>query len=452
MGTLLVKNATLLVTMDDEHCRIADGGLFVRDNVIEAVGPTATLPATADRSIDARGMVLLPGLVNTHHHLYQTLTRAVPAAQDAILFKWLKTLYPIWAGMDGEAVYVSAKLGLAELLLSGATTVSDHLYIYPNNVTIDDEIRAAQELGVRFHPCRGSMSRGESQGGLPPDRVVEKEDAILRDTQRAIETYHEAGPYGMVRIVVAPCSPFSVTEDLMRESAVLARSYGVHLHTHLAETADEEEYCKATAGKRPVAYAESLGWLGDDVWFAHGVHINAEEIALMAQTRTGVAHCPSSNMRLASGIAPVREYLDARVPVGIAVDGSASNDSSHLLAEARMALLLQRVKGNPAGLTAEEALWIATRGGAEVLGRDDIGQLTPGKAADFIGIKLDTVDYAGGAVHDPLAATVFCNPQGVALSVINGRSIVEDGQLLTAELPLLVERHNTIARKLVAQA
>lgn len=452
MGTLLVKNATLLVTMDDAHRRIADGGLFVRDNVIEAVGPTATLPGSADRIMDAQGMLLLPGLVNTHHHLYQTLTRAVPAAQDAILFKWLKTLYPIWAGMDSEAVYVSAKLGLAELLLSGATTVSDHLYIYPNNVTIDDEIRAAAELGVRFHPCRGSMSRGESQGGLPPDRVVEQEDAILRDTQRAIETYHEAEDYGMVRIVVAPCSPFSVTEDLMRESAVLARSYGVRLHTHLAETADEEEYCKATAGKRPVAYAESLGWLGDDVWFAHGVHINAEEIALMAQTRTGVAHCPSSNMRLASGIAPVREYLDAGVPVGIAVDGSASNDSSHLLAEARMALLLQRVKGNPAGLTAEEALWIATRGGAEVLGREDIGQLAPGKAADFIGIRLDTVDYAGGAVHDPLAATVFCNPQNVALSVINGRSIVEDGQLLTAELPLLVERHNAIARKLVTQA
>ncbi len=452
MGTLLVKHATLLVTMDDERRRITDGGIFVRDNVIEAVGPTQALPASADQVIDAQEMIVLPGLVNTHHHLYQTLTRAVPAAQDAVLFKWLKTLYPIWAGMDGEAVYVSAKLGLAELLLSGATTVSDHLYIYPNNVTIDDEIQAAQELGVRFHPCRGSMSRGESQGGLPPDRVVEREDAILRDTQRAIETYHEAEPYGMVRIVVAPCSPFSVTEDLMRESAALARSYGVHLHTHLAETADEEAYCKATAGKRPVAYAESLGWLGDDVWFAHGVHINAEEIALMAQTRTGVAHCPSSNMRLASGIAPVREYLDAGVPVGIAVDGSASNDSSHLLAEARMALLLQRVKGNPAGLTAEEALWIATRGGAEVLGRDDIGQLAPGKAADFIGIRLDTVGYAGGAVHDPLAATVFCEPQAVALSVINGRRIVENGRLLTAELPQLVERHNAIARKLVAQA
>jgi len=450
METLLIKNATVLVTMDDAHRRIADGGLFVRDNIIEAVGPTDTLPATADRVINAQGMLLLPGLVNTHHHLYQTLTRAVPAVQDAVLFKWLKTLYPIWARMDGEAVYVSAKLGLAELLLSGATTVSDHLYIYPNDVAIDDEIRAAQELGVRFHPCRGSMSRGESQGGLPPDRVVEQEDAILRDTQRVIETYHEPGPYGMVRIVVAPCSPFSVTEDLMRESAALARSYGVHLHTHLAETADEEDFCKATAGKRPVAYAESLGWLGDDVWFAHGVHINAEEIALMAQTRTGVAHCPSSNMRLASGIAPVRAYLDAGVPVGLAVDGSASNDSSHLLAEARIALLLQRVQGNPAGLTAEEALWIATRGGAEVLGRDDIGQLAPGKAADCIGVRLDTVGYAGGAIHDPLAATVFCQPQNVALSVINGRVIIEEGQLLTAELPSLIERHNAISRRLVA--
>ncbi|MCD6345046.1 MAG: 8-oxoguanine deaminase [Anaerolineae bacterium] len=449
MSTLLLKNATLLVTMDDEHHRISAGGLFVRDNVIEAVGPTAELPATADRVLDAGGMVVLPGLVNTHHHLYQTLTRAVPAAQDAVLFDWLKTLYPIWAGLDSEAIYVSAQLGLAELLLSGATTVSDHLYIYPNDARIDDEIRAARELGVRFHPCRGSMSRGESQGGLPPDRVVEDEDFILRDTRRVIETYHDANPYAMVRIVVAPCSPFSVTEDLMRESAKLARAYGVHLHTHLAETKDEEGFCLETSGKRPVAYAESLGWLGDDVWFAHGVHLNAEEIRRMAETRTGVAHCPGSNMRLGSGIAPIREYLDAGVPVGLGVDGSASNDSSHLLGEARLALLLQRVRGNPAGLTAEEALWLATRGGAEVLGRDDIGALSTGMAADFIGLRLDTLGYAGGAVHDPLAATVFCQPQNVELSVINGRVVVEEGQLLTVDLPPLIERHNRIARRLV---
>ncbi len=449
MSTLLLKNATLLVTLDDERRRISAGGLFVRDNVIEAVGPTAELPATADRVLDAGGMVVLPGLVNTHHHLYQTLTRAVPAAQDAVLFDWLKTLYPIWAGLDSEAIYVSAQLGLAELLLSGATTVSDHLYIYPNDARIDDEIRAARELGVRFHPCRGSMSRGESQGGLPPDRVVEDEDFILRDTRRVIETYHDANPYAMLRIVVAPCSPFSVTENLMRESAKLARAYGIHLHTHLAETKDEEGFCLETSGKRPVAYAESLGWLGDDVWFAHGVHLNAEEIRRMAETRTGVAHCPGSNMRLGSGIAPIREYLDAGVPVGLAVDGSASNDSSHLLGEARLALLLQRVRGNPAGLTAEEALWLATRGGAEVLGRDDIGALAPGMAADFIGLRLDSLGYAGGAVHDPLAATVFCQPQNVELSVINGRVVVEEGQLLTVDLPPLIERHNRIARRLV---
>lgn len=449
MSTLLIKNAALLVTMDDDRRLVADGGLFVDGPGIAAVGTTAAMPPYADQVIDARGMIILPGLVNTHHHLYQTLTRAVPAAQDATLFQWLKTLYPIWAGLNSEAVYVSALVGLAELILSGCTTTSDHLYIYPNNARIDDEIRAAQEIGVRFHASRGSMSLGESQGGLPPDRVVEDEAFILKDTQRAIETYHDARPYAMTRIVVAPCSPFSVTPDLMRESAALARAYHVHLHTHLAETKDEEEFCLAKFGHRPVGYAEQLGWIGDDVWFAHGVHINAEEIGEMARTHTGVAHCPSSNMRLASGIAPVRQYLDAGVPVGLGVDGSASNDSSHLLAEARMALLLQRVMGNPAGLTAAEALWIGTRGGAEVLGRDDIGQLAPGKAADFIGIRLDRVDYAGGAVHDPLAATVFCQPQRVDLSVINGRVVVKDGQLTTIELPPVIERHNRIAQRLV---
>ncbi|HQE91323.1 MAG TPA: 8-oxoguanine deaminase [Anaerolineae bacterium] len=450
MSTLLLKNATLLVTMDDQRRRIPQGSLFVRDHVIEAVGTTSALDHYhADHTIDATDMVILPGLINTHHHLYQTLTRAVPAAQDAVLFNWLKTLYPLWAGLTGEAIYISALTGLAELMLSGCTTASDHLYIFPNDARLDDEIRAAQEIGIRFHATRGAMSRGESQGGLPPDRVVEDEAFILKDTQRVIETYHDAQPYAMLRIAVAPCSPFSVTENLMRESARLARAYGVRLHTHLAETADEEAFCLATSGKRPVAYAASLDWLGDDVWFAHGVHINAAEIHEMAHTHTGVAHCPSSNMRLASGIAPVRAYLDAGVPVGLGVDGSASNDSSHMLAEARMALLLQRVSGNPAGLSAEEALWIATRGGAAVLGRDDIGQLAPGKAADFIGLRLDTLAYAGAAVHDPLAATVFCHPQNVALSVINGRVVIQEGQLLTLDWIPTLERHNAIARQLV---
>ncbi len=449
MSTLLLKNAELLVTMDDDRRRIPNGGLFVRDHVIEAVGLSADLPQSADQVLDARNMVILPGLVNTHHHLYQTLTRAVPEAQNAILFKWLKTLYPIWAGLTSEAIYTSALVGLAELILSGCTTASDHLYIYPNDARIDDEIRAAQEIGIRFHASRGSMSLGESQGGLPPDRVVEDEAFILKDTQRAIETYHDPKTYAMTRIVVAPCSPFSVTQDLMRESAKLARAYNVHLHTHLAETKDEEGFCLETFGHRPLGYAEELGWIGDDVWFAHGVHINAQEIQTMARTRTGVAHCPASNMRLASGIAPVRQYLDAGVPTGLGVDGSASNDSSHLLAEARLAMLLQRVSGNPAGLSAEEALWIATRGGAEVLGRDDIGQLAPGKAADFIGLKLDTLSYAGGAVHDPLAATVFCHPQMVSLSIINGHIVVQGGELRTLDLPPIIERHNRIARALV---
>ena len=448
MSTYLVRHAELLVTMDGDRRRIPDGGLFVRDNVIEQVGPTGELPAGADFTVDARGMIVLPGLVNTHHHFYQTLTRAVPAAQDATLFGWLKTLYPIWAGLTSEAVHTSALVALAELVLSGCTTASDHLYVYPNDCRIDDEIQAAQEIGVRFQPCRGSMSLGESKGGLPPDSVVEEEAFILKDTQRAIETYHDPEPYAMLRIVVAPCSPFSVTPDLMREAAALARSYGVRLHTHLAETLDEERFCLRKFGRRPVGYAEELGWVGDDVWHVHCVHLNEQEIDLFARTGTSVCHCPSSNMRLASGIAPVRAYLDEGVNVGLGVDGSASNDSSHLLAEARMALLLQRVSGNPAGLSAEEALWLATRGGAQVLGRDDVGQLAPGKAADFIGLRLDRLDYAG-ALHDPLAALVFCSPQRVDLSVINGRTVVEDGHLLTVDLGPVVERHNRISRELV---
>ena len=449
MATMKIEHADLVVTMDDARVRIPDGGLMIRDGVIEAVGATDALPRDADQTLNARGLLLLPGLINTHHHLYQTLTRALPGTQDAGLFTWLKTLYPIWAKLSADAVFVSAKVGLAELLLSGCTTTADHLYIFPNDARLDDEIRAAADIGVRFHATRGSMSLGESQGGLPPDSVVETESQILWDTRRVIEAYHDPQPYAMVRIGVAPCSPFSVTESLMRASAELARAYGVRLHTHLAETRDEQAFCLETVGKRPVAYAESMGWLGDDVWFAHGVHINAAEIAHLATTRTGIAHCPSSNMRLASGIAPVRAYLDAGVPVGLGVDGSASNDSSHMLAEARMALLLQRVLGNPAGLTAAEALWMATRGGAEVLGRDDIGQLAPGKAADLIGLRLDSLAYAGAAPHDPVAATVLCAPQTVDLAVINGRVLVQDGTLLSAELPTLIEHHNRIAHGLI---
>jgi cytosine/adenosine deaminase-related metal-dependent hydrolase len=451
LSTLLLKHADLLVTMEglgEANRRITDGGLFIRGNVIEQVGPTSDLPEDADRVIDADGMIVLPGLINTHHHLYQTLTRAVPGAQDASLFKWLKILYDIWAGMTPEAIHTSALVGLAELMLSGCTTASDHLYIYPGDCRIDDEIRAAQEIGIRFQPCRGSMSLGASEGGLPPDEVVEDEDVILQDTRRVIETYHDPEPGAMVRIAVAPCSPFSVTPALMRESAALARSYGVMLHTHMAETKDEEAFCLERFGRRPVAYAEHLGWMGEDVWHVHCVHLNQEEIELFTETGTGVCHCPSSNMRLGSGIAPVRALLDAGADVALGVDGSASNDSSHLLAEARMALLLQRVQGAPTALSAEEVLWMATRGGAAVLGRDDVGQLSPGKAADVIGLRLDRLDYAG-ALHDPLAPPVFCHPQRVDLSVINGEIVVEEGQLLTLDLGRVIERHNHLSRALV---
>ncbi|GAB4568848.1 MAG: 8-oxoguanine deaminase [Anaerolineae bacterium] len=448
--TLLLRHADLLVTMDDARREIADGALFARGPAIEWVGPSSEIPAayrTADQVIDASGMLVMPGLINTHHHLYQTLTRAIPEAQDADLFHWLVTLYPIWARLTPEAVYVSAVVGLAELVLSGCTTASDHLYIYPNGVRIDDEIQAAQEIGIRFHPTRGAMSLGESKGGLPPDSVVEEEDAILRDCRRAIETFHQPERFGLVRIAIAPCSPFSVTPELMREAASLARAYGVRLHTHLAETKDEEAFCMEHFGKRPVAYMEELGWLGDDVWHAHVVHVNDGEIDKLARTRTGVAHCPTSNMRLASGIAPIKAMRQSGVPVGLGVDGSASNDGSHLLAEARQAMLLQRVTGDPGALSAREALEIATRGGAAVLGRDDVGQLAPGMAADFIGIRLERLPYAG-ALHDPVAALVFCAPQQVDLSVIHGRVVVDDGVLTTVDLAPFIRRHNEISRAL----
>ena len=449
MPTILIKNASLLITMNDGRETHDDGALYIRHNVIEWVGATADLPAerrAADQVINATGMVLLPGLVNTHHHFYQTLTRVI--APNSELFDWLKTLYPIWARMDGEAVYVSALTAMAELILSGCTTSSDHLYLFPNGSRLDDEIRAAREIGMRFHAARGSMSLGESDGGLPPDSVVQDEDAILKDCMRVVETFHDPNPHAMLRVVIAPCSPFSVTPDLMRESASLARTYGVTLHTHLAETRDEETFCLEHFGHRPAAYAEHLDWVGDDVWWAHSIHVDEQEVGLMARTATGAAHCPGSNMRLASGIAPVRAMIDSGVPVGLGVDGSASNDGSHMLGEARLAMLLQRVTGNPLGLTGEEALWLATRGGASVLRRDDIGQLAPGKAADVIAIDLQQLPYAG-ARHDPLNALPFCAPQNVDLSIINGKIVVEDGQLLTLDCGPHVERHDAISRKLI---
>lgn len=404
----------------------------------------------ADRIIEASGRIILPGLVNTHHHLYQTLTRALPAAEEVELFDWLTYLYPVWARLDGEAIYISALVGMCELLLSGCTTLSDQLYLFPNDARLDDEIRAAGELGMRFHPCRGSMSLGQSRGGLPPDAVVQTEEQIQADLERVVGEFHDPSPYSMLRIVVAPCSPFSVTAASMRDSAQWARRQGLTLHTHVAETKDEEAFCLAQFGMRPVAYMESLGWVGPDVWYAHAVHLNAGEIRLLAETGTGVAHCPSSNMRLGSGIAPVRALRDAGVRVGLAVDGSASNDGGHLLLEARMAMLLQRVLGGATALGAAEALEMATLGGAQVLGRPDLGALEPGKAADFVAFDLGRLEYAGAAVHDPLGALLFCAPAPCDLSVINGCVVVEDGHIVGIDLERIIRRQNEIAKKLSA--
>lgn len=447
--TLLVKNADVLVTMDAARQEIRGGGLYIENERIVAVGPTDTLPTQADEVIDMRGHIVTPGLVNTHHHMYQSLTRVLPAAQDAELFGWLTSLYGVWAGLTPEMIEVSTLTAMAELLMSGCTTSSDHLYIYPNGCKLDDSIEAAARIGMRFHATRGSMSIGHSQGGLPPDAVVEREEAILSDTRRLIETYHDEGRYAMLRIGVAPCSPFSVSRDLMRESASLARSYGVRLHTHLAENVNDVAYSREKFGMTPAEYAEDTGWVGHDVWHAHCVQLDADGIGLFARTGTGVAHCPCSNMRLASGIAPVRRMRDLGVPVGLGVDGSASNDGAQMVGEMRQAMLLQRVGFGPDALTARDALEMATLGGARVLGRDDIGALAPGMAADFAAFDLRTLAFAG-AQHDPVAALVFCASEPAAWTVVNGKVIVREGHLETIDLGPLVERHRALSLQLAS--
>lgn len=474
MPTVLLTDIHTLVPMTGERVQPApplrDAVVLVQDSAIAWCGTVEEWRIARGaydhvlrdaRIVSLRDHVVLPGLVNTHHHLFQTLTRCI--AQDSGLFNWLKTLYPIWLGLTSEAIHASALTGMAELMLSGCTTASDHLYIYPNDCSIDDEIRAAREIGLRFHATRGSMSLGESQGGLPPDKAVESEDRILRESQKAIESHHDDRRHAMTRVALAPCSPFSVSTGLMRDSARLARSHGVMLHTHLAETRDEDEFCRAMFGKSPLDYAESVEWVGRDVWFAHGVHFKGADLQRMGACGCGVAHCPSSNMRLASGIAPLQLMWQAGVKVGLGVDGSASNDGNHMLLEARQAMLLQRVMDESfamfeavagssprSAISARDALWLATRGGAEVLGRDDIGQLAPGFSADMIAINLNRVEYAG-ALHDPLAALIFCAPRGVDFSMINGRVVVESAVLTTVDLPRVVERHNVISRQLIAR-
>jgi cytosine/adenosine deaminase-related metal-dependent hydrolase len=459
MSTLIIKNIETLVTMNDQRRELHHTNLYIKDGFIHAIGALTDMPAKADQDLDLSGHIVFPGFVNTHHHFYQTLTRAVPKAQNATLFNWLVALYPIWARMTPEDIHISTQTALAELALSGCTTASDHLYLFPNGSRLDDEIMAAAEVGLRLHASRGSMSLGESAGGLPPDSVVDTEEHILADSQRLIETYHDPNPGSMVQIVLAPCSPFSVTGELMRQSALLAREYGVHLHTHLAETQDEEDFCIEKFGHRPVAYMQEVDWIGEDVWFAHSVHVNDAEILLYAETGCGVAHCPSSNMRLASGIAPIVHMLTKGVKVGLGVDGSASNDGSHLLGEARQAMLLARLNAGLGGasrsgeeapplMSARQALEIATRGGAAVLGREDIGSLAVGQCADLFAINLNRLDYAG-ALHDPVAAALFCAPQTVDLSIVGGKMIVRDGKMVTIDVPNLVQRHNQAARNLL---
>jgi 8-oxoguanine deaminase len=447
MATLLLKNISVLATMDGGE--IGDGAVFCRDGWIEQVGPSSDLPARADEVVDLGDHVVLPGLINTHHHLYQTLTRAMPGAQDAGLFGWLKTLYPIWANLTPEHVRVSTRLGLAELALSGATTIFDHHYLWPNGSSVEDQIEGAHGVGVRFHISRGSMSLGESEGGLPPDSVVEDEDDILEDSRDVVEKFHDPAPGSMRQIALAPCSPFSVTSDLMRQSAELARAMGVRLHTHVAETADEERFCLDRFGMRPIEYMESVGWDGSDVWYAHAVHVGDDEVDRMAASGTGVAHCPTSNMRLASGLAPVARYLDAGVSVGLGVDGSASNDSSNLLAEVRQSLLANRLAVAPgigAGpqMSARSALHLATVGGARVLGREDIGRISPGLAADLIAIDLNRLEFAG-ALHDPVAAIALCGPRTVDRSWVAGNEVVVGGQLVDVDLESLIGEHNRLS-------
>lgn len=439
---ILIRDADYLLTMDDQGTELSGADILIRNGQIAAVGPGLT---TTGEVISARGCVVTPGLVNTHHHLYQTLTRAVPGGQDALLFGWLQTLYPIWARFGPEEMFISAQIGLAELALSGCTLSSDHLYLFPNGARLEDTIHAATELGLRFHPTRGAMSIGESDGGLPPDSLVEAEEAILNDCIRVVDAFHNPSEGAMTRVGLAPCSPFSVSRELMRDAALLARDKGVMLHTHLAENDEDIAYSLEKFGCRPGQYAEDLGWTGDDVWHAHCVKLNPAEIDLFARTRTGVAHCPCSNCRLGSGIAPVRALRDAGVPVGLGVDGSASNDSSNLVAEARQTMLLQRVMQGADAMSAREALRIATRGGAEVLNRPDCGQITRGKRADIAIWDITGIDSAGS--WDP-AALLLAGPSRVKHLFVEGRQIVRDGQITTIDMPQVIETQNRLARKL----
>ncbi|MFI5345698.1 MAG: 8-oxoguanine deaminase [Elusimicrobiota bacterium] len=449
---LLIKNALRVVTMDDVGTELNDADVLIRGRVIVAVGKD--LEAEGADILDARGCVVIPGMINTHHHLVQTLTRATPAAQDAKLFDWLTYHYTVWRHLTPETAGLGATVGLGELLLTGCTTSTDHTYLYPRGLTglVDAQIEAAKTLGIRFHPTRGSMSVGSSKGGLPPDDCTQAEEEILRDGERLVKAYHDNGPYSMLRMGLAPCAPFSVSPELMKETAAQAKKWGVRMHTHLCETLDEEAYCLERYGVRPIDFIESLGWMDSNVWLAHMVHVNDDEIKRLAKAKVGIAHCPSSNFRLGSGVPPVRKYLDAGIQVGLAVDGSASNDTSDMLGEARQAMLVHRVKSGVASMPARDALRLATRGGAAVVGRDDIGQLSAGKAADVAIFDVDRLDYAGSA-GDPVASLLFCGASHrTKWTIVNGKIVVKDGQLVNADEKTVTRDANAACLDLLRKA
>lgn len=452
---LLVKNALLLVTCSDRRENFAGGNVYIEGREIRYAGPGLPPEADGCRVIDASGCLVLPGFVNTHHHLFQVLTRCLPQVQDADLFHWLTALYPVWAGLSPEGVYCSAAAGMAELLMTGCTTTADQMYLFPESqpgTLTENTIRAARELGMRFHPCHGSMSLGVSCGGLPPDNLVRGEDEILSESERLIAAYHDPGRFSLCRIALSPCAPFNVTGSILKHTAELARRRHVRLHTHLAETLDEETYCREHFGKRPLAYLADLGWTGEDVWYAHGIHFTDDEIALLARTGTSIAHCPTSNLRLGSGIAPVRRMRDAGITVGLAVDGSSSNDSSDMLGELRQCLLANRIKSGASSMPVDDVVWMATRGGAALLGRDDIGSLEAGKAADLVLWDMNRPAYAGAAVHDPLAALLMCGTSHEAKTVIvDGKIVVEDGRAAGLDLEDIVRRVNREAARLAGK-
>jgi len=450
MSSILIKNIKEIVTMDKERNRLKGYSLLIKDNLVNKIA--LDIEFTTDQVIDDSDYFLYPGLINTHHHFYQTLTRNIAQVQNVELFNWLKYLYPIWARLTPEAVYYSSLVAMGELLKTGCTTSVDQFYVFPRGQPkelLDEEFRAAEEIGIRFHGSRGSMSLGEKDGGLPPDSVVQSEEEILSDSQRVIEKFHNSRPFAMQRVVLAPCSPFSVTENLLRESIKLARNYKVRSHTHLAETKDEEKYCQEIFSMRPLDYMKKVGWLGKDIWFAHGVDLTEREIDLLADTGTGVAHCPVSNQKLASGAANIPYMLQKRVPVGLAVDGSASNDSSNMIAELKAAFLMHRLIYGISSMSAEEVLSMATNGGRDVLNQQEIGSLEEGKAADMFLISSKRLGFAGG-LSDPVSALVTSgDSQIVDINIVNGKIVVSDGRLVNIDEEKVIEKANQISQKMM---